>query len=365
MATVTRRTDGSYCATLQVAGRRRFVYGRTPQAVRAKLQALTATVAQTGRLPAPGQRTLDDLLTQWLQTAPLRPKTLAGYQDLLDRHVRPTLGALRLRQLDPSHLAGLYAALRERGLRREPWRVHRLLHRACAVGVRWGWLASNPAAAVEAPPYQPARRPAWTLAEAQAFLAGTQAHRLGPLWAFLLTTGCRLGEALALRWSDVDLAQGTVHLQRTGTYLGGRWVEGAPKTRAGERVVHLPPAGAQALRRQRAQQARWRLQAGGAWQAGDYVFTGQQGQPVRGNVVARELRQACIRLGLVPQPPHGLRHCHASLLLAQGTALPAVSRRLGHAHPGITAQVYAHALPGQDRQVAETLGRVLAGGAER
>ncbi len=361
MGTVTRRRDGSYCATLQLAGRRRFVYGRSPAEVRAKLQALAATVAQTGRLPTPGQRTLNDLLTQWLQTAALRPKTLAGYQDLLDRHVRPTLGALRLRQLDPSHLASLYAALRQRGLRREPWRVHRLLHRACAVGVRWGWLASNPAAAVEAPPYQPPRRAAWTLAGVRTFLADTQGHRLGPLWAFLLTTGCRLGEALALRWSDVNLDQGTVHLQRTGTYLGGRWVEGPPKTRAGERVVHLPPEGVQALRRQRAQQAQWRLRAGATWQAGDYVFTTSQGRPVRGNVAARELREACIRLGLVPQTPHGLRHAHASLLLAQGVALPAVARRLGHAHPGITAAVYAHALPGQDRQVAETLGRVLAG----
>jgi len=111
------------------------------------------------------------------------------------------------------------------------------------------------------------------------------------------------------------------------------------------------------LRAHRATQGRQRLTKGAGWKGGERVF------PVAPSPVGRALRGECARLGLPALSMHALRHLHASLLLAQGLPVPAVSARLGHAHPGVTMTVYAHALQGQDDAAAQVIGRALAGGA--
>jgi integrase len=103
-----------------------------------------------------------------------------------------------------------------------------------------------------------------------------------------------------------------------------------------------------ALRAQRQRVVEQRLRAGAAWQDHDLVFpalgpTGD-GRPLRLAVVSRALGEACARAGVSRLSMHGFRHLHGSLLLDLGLPLPAVSRRLGHAHPGITAAVYSHAV---------------------
>jgi integrase len=187
----------------------------------------------------------------------------------------------------------------------------------------------------------------------------TQNHRLGALWAVLTYTGLRLGEGLALRWQDVDLDAETLTVRRTVARIRGAWVESPPKTQAGERVLTLPVAAVAALRHQRSRQVAWRLAAGSAWIDQGGVFTGRLGRRLPSHDVQRRTREVCLKLGLPPLTPHGLRHLHASVLLAEGLPLPAVSARLGHADPSITARVYSHALKQQDQQAAALLQRVL------
>lgn len=91
-----------------------------------------------------------------------------------------------------------------------------------------------------------------------------------------------------------------------------------------------------------------------------WLFTSPKtGGPLRQSTVQRAMRETCRRLGLPQMTPHGLRHLHASLLLAEGLPLPAVSQRLGHANTQVTASVYAHALKGADRRAAEALSSLL------
>ncbi len=364
MATITQRADGRYCATIQINGARRFVYGATPRAVEQRLAKLQQQAAQTGGIPAPGRRTVNDLLDQWLDTArpTLRPKTIAGYAEAADRYVRPVLGRVPLARLRPEQLQALYASLQARGLRREPLQVHRLLHRALRFAVLWRWLPENPADRVLRPTYHPPRREVWTGEQARAFLQGTQAHRFHALWTLLAYTGLRLGECLALCWQDVDLDAGQLVVRQTVARIKGQAVIGAPKTQAGARAVTLPAEALAALRRQRSRQAAWRLAAGGDWQDTGAVFTGRRGQLLFAHDVQRRTREQCERLGLPALTPHGLRHVHASLLLAAGVPVPDVSRRLGHANPAITMRVYAHAL-GADLRAAAAIEAAL--GANR
>jgi integrase len=179
----------------------------------------------------------------------------------------------------------------------------------------------------------------------------------------LVATGLRLGEALGLRWADVDLEHQTVLVRRTVRRREGGLALAPPKTPSAARGLALPAGAAGALRRQRARQAAQALARGRPLQDDDYVFAAAPGGPPPHHAtIARALRRAARRLGLPPLRPHGLRHLHASLLLDQGLPLPAVSRRLGHSSPAITARVYAHHLAGQDQRAARALEAVLGAG---
>ncbi len=357
--TVVQRQDGRWQASIMADGKRCTVYGTTRKEAAEKLAALKSQ-ARGGALPDPGKRTVADLLALWLATtAPnWKPRTLSDNQATCVRYIVPAIGKVRLSRLEPAHVQQLVARYQSEGKARTALKVYGVLRQACALAVRWRWLPDNPCDRVQRPQYHATRKDVWDTSELSAFLEGTEGHWLHPLWTLLVCTGCRLGEALALTWDDVQ--GNTVRITKAGQHIRGVWTVTAPKTRAGTRTITLPPEGVTALKRQKVQQLEWRLQAGNDWTDSGLAFSQRDGKPLQAPDVANAMRKECHRLGLSPVSPHGLRHLHASLLLREGLPLPEVSRRLGHAHSGITAQVYSHALAGDDRAATAAIGRALA-----
>jgi integrase len=295
------------------------------------------------------------LVEAWLSSAPgLRDTTRATYREFMTRYAFPAFEREPLSRITPDRLQVLYAGLKPSVAEK----LHRILHRAFAVAVMWRWLAENPCDRVLRPDYRPARRVMWNEAQAQAFVAGIEGHWLAPLYVLLLATGLRLGEALALTWDDVGLGV-AVSVAGTLQRLDGAPTVNEPKTAAGRRTVLLPAPAIEALKVQRAQQDAWREAAGANWQPSVFVFTGETGKPLNRCVPEAALKRLCARLELPPMTPHGLRHLHGSLLIAQAIPLTAVSARLGHANPQITLRLYSHALPGQDQLAADAIGRAM------
>ncbi len=353
--TLTQRKDGRWQGALQVDGRRRTVYGATRQEAAQKLDVLKRQAASTGGLPNPAKRTLNDVLDAWLDAKrPIwKPITLDSYTKVCTHDIHPTLGRLPIGKVSPERISRLLAALQRQGKHRTALKVYRALSQALGLAVRWGWLAHNPCDRVDVPRYRPERKQVWTPKELRRFLGGTVDHPQYPLWLFLATTGCRLGEALALEWGDVDLGAGTLSITKSVQRVNGKWVTSEPKTAAGVRTIALPSEAVAALHRQVA----WRLAHG----AGSLVFAGEGGQPIHASTVEHAITRQCERLALPRITPHGFRHLHASLLLAEGLPLPEVSRRLGHATPAITAQVYAHTVR-DDAPAVAAIERALGGG---
>jgi len=359
-STIVRRKDGRYQGFLQVDGTRRAVYGTSEREVARKLEALKAQVIVLGSLPNPGSRTVGDTLDAWLAAArsQLRPRTIDEYAILCNRYIRPAIGAVRLTRLDPYHLQRLYADLQARGLARVPSAVHVALHRAFRLAVLWRWLPENPCDRVVRPAYNARRKDVWTEAQLRTFLGGIGDHWLGPLWTFLVGSGCRVSEAVALTWDDIDGE--SIRIGESIHRVGGEWVVGDPKTAAGVRSVTLPASALLALRRQRARQAEWRLSAGETWDSSGLVFTTSQGTPLHRATVAHALSKVCKRLSLPPLSPHGFRHLHASFLIARGLPIPAVSARLGHSRVSVTLDVYSHVVGGEDRRAADVIGAAMS-----
>jgi integrase len=173
---------------------------------------------QQGTYVEPTTITVDHFLRdKWLPAAKttIRPTTYSSYEIHVRVYLGPAFGHLRLHQITPLAINAFYgellkgwngrAVLSPASVRR----IHATLHRALRDAVRWQLMARNPAGAADPPR---ARRPemkVWTPAQLHIFLADAAGDRYYTLWLFYILTGVRRGEALALRWSDVDLEAGT------------------------------------------------------------------------------------------------------------------------------------------------------------
>ena len=149
----------------------------------------------------------------------------------------------------------------------------------------------------------------------------------------------------------LDLERGTLTVQQTIGVLAGAPCVKPPKTYAGRRVVKLSADVIAALGKHRLAWAARKL-AAAEWADGDLVFCTGEGKPLNPNNLYRNFTAIIARAGVPPIRLHDLRHTHATLLLAAGTPIKAVSERLGHSKTSITLDTYAHVLPDmQDRAV--------------
>ncbi|PWH15394.1 MAG: hypothetical protein DDG58_11155 [Ardenticatenia bacterium] len=336
-----RSSDNRWCASLMVDGKRRTVYGRTRSEVASKLRQLQEQAHLGGMLSDPGKRTVADLLNAWLEmaTPSLKPRTLETYRQLCRVHILPAVGHLRLSHLTPVVIQRLILPLQKAGKTRTAQKVYRVLHRACVLAVLWGWLPTNPCDRMVKPKHTYAQRALWTQDELRRFLDGAKSHPLYPLYLLLIASGLRLGEALALRWGDLDVVTRQLRVSRNVQRVGSEWVFSAPKTPSGVRTITLPDEVVAILRQHRVRQVE---QLGAGWRPDELMFANHQGDPLNPSVVGRTLKRLCQHIGVTVVTPHSLRHLHASLLISAGLPITDVSRQLGHANANITLGVYAH-----------------------
>ncbi|MHB1133216.1 MAG: site-specific integrase [Chloroflexota bacterium] len=212
-----------------------------------------------------------------------------------------------------------------------------------------------------APPHR--ARPILTVEQARALIAGVEGAALGGLHVLALTTGLREGQLFGLAWEDVDWQAGVVLLRHNLTWLRGRGPAlKVPKSGRGRAVV-LTPQGLAALRRRQVAQAAERLAGGRAWSnPWHLIFTNRLGLPLDASNVLRLTHYPALRaLGLPKVRFHDLRHTAASLLIFLGVPLTVVRDILGHSQITITAETYAHLLPGMQAGAMAKLGALLTG----
>lgn len=231
------------------------------------------------------------LQDEWLpslEIGSLRPTTLVSYRSHVKNHLAPTkLGGVRLQQLRREQIAKHYGWLLAEGRcdgESKPMsvstlrRIHATLHRALRDAVRSRWIPLNPSSDVELPSARGMQRTTWDSSQVRRFLETVSGDRLAALWLVHATTGARRGELLGLRWDDVDLDAGTITIRRAITEVGGKIIEGEPKTRSGNRTIAIDPATIGALKAHRKAQLAARLAAGPRWCEKDLVFSAETGE---------------------------------------------------------------------------------------
>jgi integrase len=341
------RGDGRWEAQLRLgAGRRKSVYGRTKREVLGKLRE--ARWALKRGLPVSSRKlTLAEFLVRWLEMIKgrVRASTYESY-DLNARRVSAELGDVPVSSLSPALIQAAYQHPLRRGLK--PYsvlQVHRLLNRALTHAFHLGLASANPALLVFPP--RPRRRETTALSADQLLLLleKTRGDRLHPLWVLLSSAGLRIGEALGLRWQDVDLDRGRISVsQALQRRRGAGLVFVEPKTAASRRAVELTQLALDAVSDQRRRQAALKLFKP-AWQDSGLVFTSLSGAPMQPHQANVELTRALSALGLPHVRVHDLRHTAASVMLEAGIHPKVVQEMLGHKTIVTTLDTYSHVLP--------------------
>lgn len=346
-----RDSDGLWVASLSWTtdnGRRRrpVRYAKTEAAAWRALRDLQRL--REDRKPLTATRTrLDAWIEHWttstLAAADIAESTRATYATLARKHVAGRIGGLRLVDVTPSRVEQLLLGLERDGLAASTRRqVHTVLGLILSAAVRDGLLVSNPAASVDRPRVPRREAQWWTSEQVASLRAAAAGHRLAGLLDVVVFTGLRRGEALGLRWTDVDLDAGLLRVTGTLTRGANGLARTQPKTAAGVRVLPLLGDSARALRARRSEQRAERLAAGEMWTDTGYVFTTEIGTPVDPRNAFRWLAGAVDRAGVPSGSWHTLRHSAASVLLAAGVPPIAVSRALGHSSIDVTNDLYGH-----------------------
>ncbi|MGO9049392.1 MAG: site-specific integrase [Xanthobacteraceae bacterium] len=232
--------------------------------------------------------------------------------------------------------------------------MHRLLHGALKHAVKWGLIPKSPADDVRAPRCESPEVEILDEAGTKMLLDRLHGTSLYMVAVLGLSTGMRRNEMLALRWEDIDGGRIRVERALEQSKRGLRFK--STKTRAGRRTITIPPAIVAELRKYRLeQQERWLALGLGRIGDNDLVLTTWQGKPRTPNSLSRIWSEKVPEVTL-----HALRHTHASQLIAAGMDVVTVSRRLGHAKPSVTLNVYAHLYGSADDRAADVVQAAFA-----
>jgi integrase len=224
-----------------------------------------------------------------------------------------------------------------------------------------GSLGVNPMVGTPRPRAQRSIPRHWSPEQAREFLALMEGDRTWPVWAFLLGSGLRIGELVALRWRNVDLGGPVVRVVEFVSTLGHEIVSSTGKSRDAVRTIDLDRELVKVLLRQRKLQTTEQL-AASSWEESDYVFTKPGGGPYHPQHLSKLLGTYTAELGLTRLTAHGLRHTSATLMLASGVPPKVAAERLGHADPTLFTNLYSHVTPTMQRDAASRIGEALFGG---
>jgi integrase len=365
---IYRRRNGTWSAIATLPdGRRKHVYGKTRDEVRRKLAEILHAVQNGGYTDARG-KTLGEFLDQWLIDA-VKPRvrawTFAGYEVHVRVHIKPVLGRVALEKLSPQHVQYLLNRKLEEGLKPKSVRYLRgTLRTALNDAVRWGLVSRNAAALVDGPRVERYDIQPLTPTEARAFLDSINGDRLEALYSVALTMGLRQGEALGLRWQDIDLELGYMRISKQLQRVHGAPTLVEPKTERSRRTLVMPPMITRDLQHHLARQQKERSAAGDRWAETGLVFATVDGKPLDGTAISKGFHRLLERAGLEQRRFHDLRHSCATLLLVQGVSPRVVMDLLGHSQIGLTMNTYSHVIPDLRRDAADRMQDLL-GGRER
>lgn len=354
--------------------KRKDVHG-TRQEAEALMRQMIAELEQPQKKPS--EQPLGEYLLYWIDTiarADLERNTYESYRWEIEKHIIPCLGHIPLCELEPIHIQTFYSYKAEAGRldgkgglsNRTVTYLHSILNEALKKAVDLELIPKNPCAKVKPPrdKKQPGKKMVvLSKEELRQFLDGCREHRDYALIYVAAYTGMRESELLGLQWDDILWKEKAIRVNKTlHRYKDGTYdLRPRTKNESSNRIIPVTDSVLTVLREHRKKQMEAQLASGGTYRKEmNLVFPDLNGGPQDRKNVFHRFANLAKKLGYPKMRFHDLRHTHATILLADGEMINAVSQRLGHADVNTTLETYGHVLPRKAEETARRFERLLS-----
>ena len=309
----------------------------------------------------------DKFLDEYARTT-LKPTTVRNYERDIER-ICEALGHLKLEAIKPAQITRFYNNLMKDGSNKATGgaldavsvaAVNRTFSAVMGKAVKWGYINSNPVSRAEKPRVEQKESTYLDADEARHMLELIQEEPIHwrTVIIFDLFSGLRRQELLGLKWEDIDFDKRTITVRRTVNYVPKKGVyESTTKSKKSRRPLHISATAVGLLLEVQRWQQQREKELGDAWKGEGYVFTKDDGERQFPDSITAWFHKFVMRNNLPDVHVHSLRHTFASLQIADGVPLVAVSRQLGHAKPSTTSDIYAHVLAQVEAQADKTFDR--------
>lgn len=368
-----QRPNGSYdYRWTDQFGKRHVIYGKTLEELREKEKEVDRDISD-GIKAEKRNTTINELFDLWCHIKRgLKDNTFQNYKYMYNTFVRPKFGKLKISQVKKSDVKRFYNYLAdERGLQASTIdSIHTVLHQVFDLAVDDGYIRSNPSERVlkelkQAHCFQTEKRKALTVAEQELlldYLRNTPRYRHWyPIFAVMLGTGLRVGEATGLRWCDIDLDEGLIDVNHTLVYYshgpqkGCSFNVNTPKTKAGERVVPMLGFVKEAFLEERENQKETGISCKASVDGyTDFIFVNRYGDTQHLGTLNKAIRRiirdcndAQFEISENPEvllphfSCHTLRHTFTTRMCEAGVNIKVIQDALGHADVSTTLGIYA------------------------
>ena len=312
----------------------------------------------------------------------LAPSTYYRYKRILETRITPYFGHYKLDKIKPTDIMRFYDLLEQdtqlvrkknnNGKKtRKPLSQktilehHRLLSAMLHKAVYWQLIVSNPAERVQPPKTKKPIRPHYDEDQTRILVDNLEkltGNNIKYRVAILLDifTGARLGELVGLEWSDIDLKNGIININKSSQYLSQKGLfTKSPKTESSIRDVAIPDFIVSLLEEYKLWYEEQKLICGDFWYESDRLFVQDNGKPIHPSTISKWFEKFVKQIGLPVINFHGLRHTNATLLIAQQVDVATVSARLGHAQITTTYNFYVHPLKSHNKMAGNVLENLL------
>jgi len=329
-----------------------------------KLEKLPKSISSKST-PPQSKIALGKYLLEWLEEEhkhQIAHSTWKRYRALAVHHIVPVIGQIPLRKIVPSDIQLILTTMREAGQSpRSQQQARALLSVALGEAENNEYIPSNPVKKVRIPVNKNREIEPLTIEEVKRLLETYKETYTSARLHIALLCGLRQGEALGLRWQDVDLVNGVLEVRNQIQMIDGKLQLTGLKTERSRRSLVLTSGSLESLKAHREIVTQMSSVYGIDWKENDLVFPSLDGSPKQSTLDFNDWKRALRLCGIRPRRLHDARHTAATLMYGQGVGIEVISRALGHSSSAITSKLYVHSALQPLRTAAEKMEKVMTG----
>ena len=347
--TVGRNANGSL--------KRKYFYGKTKKEVLDKMNDYRYKI-NNDLLPTDDTITVLEYLNYWLfkyKINEVKPSTITRYEGIIRNYIKPyAIGKIKLKSIRAAAIQSLYNSLIEEG-KTTPSNIgtiNKVLKSAFTQAIKEGYMLRNYCQFVSIPKKHKNTDIVYlSLEEQKNFINACSGVRLESLFLFALGTGLRVGELLALDWSDISFENANVMVNKSlrqekvfksdGSSSYDTLIQ-SPKTESSNRLVPIPKNILVKLKEYKIAQNKKRLSTGELYYESNLVFTTPIGTPINQSNLRKSYNRILDKANIDRLKFHSLRHTYATRLFEQNVQIKTVQVLLGHSDITTTMNIYTH-----------------------